>query len=1232
LQGEEAKRMEDAGRAPASHRRHARGRHPGKRRSPEELRFEAWADALPISIWAEDFSTVHARVGELRSEGVADICAYLWANPDEVRKLAAKVKILGVNRKSVEILGADSRERLMSGMPDNFTPDALRVFTRELCALVMGSTSFDGEIPIFDFAGQPRTLWLHLAVKEGHEHDLSLVLVSFIDITERKAAEKALLEERRLFIGGPTVAFKWRAAEGWPVDYVSPNLLERFGYTPEDLTSGRVPYASIVHPDDLARVVEEVESHGASGVPCFEQEYRIARADGEWRWVHDFTVVVRDSGGCITRYDGHVADVTERKQAEDAQRRLDRELRAISECNQALLHATDEQRLLDEVCRIICDRAGYRLAWVGYAEGDPEKTVRPVAWAGADSDHVAHAKLTWSDRTELGRGPAGIVIHTGESIYTQDFATDERMGPWREAALRRGCRSGIGLPLKDHAGRTFGVLLIYASEPDAVSPEEVRLLTGLADDLAFGIVALRTRTERDRAEQELRRVNRALQTISECNQELVRIDDEPALLSAVCRILVETGGYAAASVTYGQKGAATNVPAAGALAPGPEAETDLERPLHLPLLVGGEAVGTLDVFSHGGSAFEPHELQLLRELAADLAFGIGSLRTRQAHARAEADLLLYRQLTNESNDCILVLDLETGRVLDANDTACRLLGYSREELLRLGLDSLDASLQDPARLAQALEALRGGLVSVRTTQQLRKDGSTFPVEVSMRCATQRGRQYLIAVVRDITERTRAEEQVRKLSEAVEQSPASIVITDLGGAIEYVNPSFTELTGYAMSEVRGQNPRVLQSGLTPPEVYRELWAAIAAGERWHGEFCNRKKSGELFWESASISPIRDAAGQVRHFLAVKQDITRARELDRAIRAAADEWMGTFDAMEFAVLLVGADDTVARLNHAAARLAGRGERECVGRPLPELGEGEPWQTARQAVARIRASGHVEPSQVSDEGGRVWHVDATAGLATATAEPRAVVTIRDVTAISRLQEALKRSETMVAMGALVAGVAHEVRNPLFAMSVNVDALVLELGDRPDLRELVDALRTERDRINRLMENLLHYSRPPTVVPTPQPLERVLAEAVAACASLASHREVSIEREGEASALLVSMNAERLEEVFENLLENACQHSPAGGRVRLAVQPAAEEGLRGVRVEVTDSGPGFAPEAQARAFEPFYTRRKGGIGLGLAIVQRIVEAHRGRVSAGNVPGGGAVMTVWLPLASVAP
>ncbi len=133
-------------------------------------------------------------------------------------------------------------------------------------------------------------------------------------------------------------------------------------------------------------------------------------------------------------------------------------------------------------------------------------------------------------------------------------------------------------------------------------------------------------------------------------------------------------------------------------------------------------------------------------------------------------------------------------------------------------------------------------------------------------------------------RQQAEENLRKLSQAVEQSPVSVIITDIEGNIDYVNPKFSEVTGYTFGEVKGKNPRILKSGETSTEEYKRLWESITAGGEWQGEFHNKKKSGELFWELASISPIRNAAGEITHFLAVKEDITKRKQLEAQLLQA------------------------------------------------------------------------------------------------------------------------------------------------------------------------------------------------------------------------------------------------------------------------------------------------------------------------------------------------------------
>jgi len=201
------------------------------------------------------------------------------------------------------------------------------------------------------------------------------------------------------------------------------------------------------------------------------------------------------------------ASFAERREAEQWLHRLNRELRAISNCNQVLVRTDDEQTLLNEICRIIYDEAGYCMVWIGYVEHDDAKTVRSVAWSGFDNGYIANAKISWADDTERGRGPGGTSIRSGEIVCIQDIATDPQMVPWRESALLRGYHSVIALPLKDENANVFGVLLIYSTEINSFTPEEIRLMEELAGDLAFGIVVLRARIDRKQAEEDLAQMN-----------------------------------------------------------------------------------------------------------------------------------------------------------------------------------------------------------------------------------------------------------------------------------------------------------------------------------------------------------------------------------------------------------------------------------------------------------------------------------------------------------------------------------------------------------------------------------------------------------------------------------------------------------------------------------------------------------------------------------------------------
>jgi signal transduction histidine kinase len=206
----------------------------------------------------------------------------------------------------------------------------------------------------------------------------------------------------------------------------------------------------------------------------------------------------------------------ERTESEEL-RRLNRTLRALSNSSHAMLHASSESDLLEEVCRIVVEDCGHAMVWVGFAEDDAEKSIRPAAHAGFDKGYLDTMHLTWAD-SERGRGPTGTAIRTGKANYCINMATDPHFAPWREEAKKRGYVSSVAIPLIADR-RTFGALTIYSRQPDPFSLDEQHLLVELANDLAHGITTLRLRAARARAEEALRESEQRYRALAEALRE-----------------------------------------------------------------------------------------------------------------------------------------------------------------------------------------------------------------------------------------------------------------------------------------------------------------------------------------------------------------------------------------------------------------------------------------------------------------------------------------------------------------------------------------------------------------------------------------------------------------------------------------------------------------------------------------------------------------------------------------
>jgi len=352
-----------------------------------------------------------------------------------------------------------------------------------------------------------RTIWLRTSkvpLRDSNGKVIGL-LGLYEDITAHKQSEDALLSSEHHLREAQRIA----ETASWHLDLPSGKVTwSHEMYNMFDLDPTQPPpelpaFSRLLTPDSWTLMSEAFALLIKEGKP-YEIELETVGKTGKRNWILSRGEPVRDADDTIVGIRGVSANITRRKQAEITLYNANRALRAISACNEAMFRSKNETELLNETCALIVEIGEYRMAWIGYAENNTEKSVKPMAMHGVEEGYLGERQFSWDENSAAGRGPTGKAIRTGKPQINQNFLTNPALGPWREAALQRGYQSSLALPLAGTSG-IFGALMIYAPESDAFIDQEVALLEDLAKDLSFGIETLRTRTERDRIADENQR-------------------------------------------------------------------------------------------------------------------------------------------------------------------------------------------------------------------------------------------------------------------------------------------------------------------------------------------------------------------------------------------------------------------------------------------------------------------------------------------------------------------------------------------------------------------------------------------------------------------------------------------------------------------------------------------------------------------------------------------------------
>jgi PAS domain S-box-containing protein len=609
--------------------------------------------------------------------------------------------------------------------------------------------------------------------------------------------------------------------------------------------------------------------------------------------------------------------------------------------------------------------------------------------------------------------------------------------------------------------------------------------------------------------------------------------------------------------------------------------------------------------------------------------------TQQALRASE---LSYRRLFEAAQDGILILDVNTGRIIDVNPFLTKLLGFSHGEMVGKTVGEMSPFKDIVSNQAMLERLQKAGYVRYHNLPLETRDGRKIAVEFVSNVYQAGDKKVIQCNIRDNTDYKLTEEKMRQLSQAVEQSPVSVVITDTKGIIEYVNRKFSELTGYSLAEVVGKNPSILKSGECPAATYQEMWARITSGGTWSGEFHNRKKNGELFWERAVISPVLDASGEATHFLAVKEDITERKRAEAAlIRLAA-----IVESSDDAIIGKDLNGIITNWNKGAEKIYGYKASEMVGTSIMRLIPADRHDEENRILETIKrgeSMKHFETLRQTKDGRLIDVSVTTSPIRDVTGKIIGVSKVaRDITERRKLEAQFRQSQKMEAVGQLAGGVAHDFNNILAVIQLQTGLLKAEQELSLQQLDLAGEIEKAAERAAILTRQLLLFSRRQTM----QPRDRDLNQAINDMAKMLRRtlgEDIQLQFKFAMQSLFIHADAGMMDQVLMNLAVNARDAMPKGGQ--LVIETSAEDFDESVRAQsarassgslvclsVSDTGCGIPPEVLPRIFEPFFTTKEAGkgTGLGLATVFGIVEQHQGWINVHSEVGHGTTFHIYLP------
>jgi PAS domain S-box-containing protein len=1146
-----------------------------------EERYRSLFEDSPVSLWEEDFSDVKKYIDDLRCCGVKDFRAYFENTPEVVLKCASMVRIVDVNNATLELYKAHSKKELQGKLDRVFTTESYSTFEKELIAIAEGSTRFESEALTQTLTGKKNCIKLRWSVAPGHEKTLSKVFVSIIDVTKSKLIEEAVETSEAQFrslvessaFGIVTTDFRGRFT------FVNEALCKMIGYSEKELI-GKY-FASFLHPHGKQGILKIFLNAWKYPSRKPSLEFRAVHKKGHA--VHMFsTPTLYRRNGKIVGFNAIIADITERKQMEESLRRSEDQYRGIVELAPDGVITVDMNGVITSVNAAFSRFSGY---------SKDEVIGKHFAELGALRANNIPEYQNLFDLTITGSP-----LPPTEFIYVCKDGTER----WGEARIG----------FMESGGKRVG-------------------LQGILRDI----------TERKKTEQ------KSLENQQKFERLFMGIPEAAVFWDPDFRVIdinprfTELFGYSLDEIR-GRSSASFLVP------------KDMIRESNIWGKKAREGYIDHDtVRKRKNGSLVPVSMSTAPMIVEGRLIGyVGLYKDITERKRAEEALQeseeRYRSLFENARDVILTADFE-GNVTSINK-AIEEYGWKREEIVGKNMLELMPKEAWPS-LLKGIDQITEGIPlqgEIELATPIGKRITEYKSNPIVHDNKVIGAQV---IARDVTERKEMEEKLRDSEEKFRAITLSandaIVLIDDEGRFSYWNPAAKRMFGYTEEEV---NNKKMFELIAPNRFHRDHTNAF---ERFR-----KIGKGNIIGKTVQLPAIKKdrtefpvefslSALQVKgkwYALGIFRDVTERKKMEEEIRQYSEHLeelvrKRTEELMEserrYSVVVEEAGDGVTILqdgkvvfvNKKGAEIIEYSKDELIGFPFEKLlSANYRGLTEERHEGRLRGENTtVYETELIAKNGEPVPVEVSGTIIQYKGRPATLGIFRDIRERKHMEEQRLELERIATMGELATSVAHDLRNPLTSIRNASFYIKNNCPGRssPECKtasEMLDVIEQETIFANTIITDLLDFAVKKPLQKEKQNINRII-ESLLTENRLPNGIELEKRFCKEAT---VSVDGRQLKRVFSNIVENAVQAMPNGGKLVVSTSKDTDH----VEVTFADTGIGIPEENFERIFQPLFTTKSKGIGLGLSICKRIVEQHGGTIDVESTVGQGSTFTIRLP------